>query len=176
VPRYAPVSTALYAIMKLRLLAVFLLIVSGISIAEDISAPPPVDLLILQSKKVLEGEPRAGAHGLKEYCYKLDTMYVVYSHNLLGEGYSFFKVKPNQKCIRSKRKKSTTNNLGLTVGISNEQASKLLGITLAEGSNEIVWRNQRAIHNLPYDDMTTLNITIKNGLVYAVSIFNTVTS
>jgi len=149
---------------------------SGISVAEDISAPPPIDLLILQHKKVLEGEPVTVAHGHKEYCYKLDTMYVVYSHNLLGEGYSFFKVKPNQKCIISKRKISKTNNLGLTVGISKEQASQLLGITFAEGNNEIVWHYQRPIHNLPYDDMTTLNITIKNGLVYAVSIFNTVTS
>lgn len=149
---------------------------SGISSAKDISSPPPVDLLLLQHKKVYEGEPYTGAHGHKEYCYKLDTMYVVYSQNLLGEGYSFYKVKPNQSCVTPKSKVNKKNNLGLTVGISKEQASQLLSIELTEGNNAIAWHYQRPIHNLPYGDMTTLNITIKNGLVYAVIVFNTVTS
>jgi len=149
---------------------------SGISSAKDIAAPPPADLLILEFKKVLEGEGYTGAHELKEHCYKLDKMYVVYSLNLVGEGYSFLQEKPNQKCVVSKSNISATNKLGLTVGITQMKASSLLGLDLVEGGNEIIWHYQRPIHNVLYDDQTTLNITIKNGKVYAVSIFNTVTS
>jgi hypothetical protein len=149
---------------------------SGLSFAKDISAPPPVDLLLLEFKKVLGGEAHTGAHELKQHCYKLDKLYVIYSQNLLGEGYSFLQTKPNQECIVSKNNISTTNKLGLAVGITQEQASSLLGLALVDGNNEIVWHYQRPIHNFPYDDQTTLNITIKNGKVYAVSIFNTVTN
>lgn len=162
--------------MKFSLWPIILLALSGVSAAKEISAPPPVDLLLLEYKKVQEGIPNTGEHGLKEYCYKLDTMYVVYSQNLLGEGYSFYKAKPNQKCLIPKNRVSTKNKLGLTVGISKEQASQFLGIKLIEGNIEIVWHYQRPIHNLSYDDRTSLNITIKNGLVYAVSLFNTVTN
>lgn len=162
--------------MKIRLFAIILLTFSGLSLAEEISSPPPVDLLLLQHKKVFEGEPALGNHGHKGYCFKLKNMYVVYSENLLGEGYSFLTSEPNQKCISSQSKISSKNRLGLTIGISQEKTSELLGIKLAEGSNKIVWHYQRPIHNLPYDDMTTLNITIKNGLVYAVTLFNTVTN
>ena len=171
-----PLSQLLYAIMKINLLPIILLMFSGISSAKDISAPPPVDLLILEFKKVLVGEANTGAHGLKEYCYKLNSMYVVYSKNLLGEGYSFLQSKPNKKCITPKSNISKANKLGLTIGITQQQASLLLGTELADGNNEIVWHYQRPIHNLPYDDQTTLNITIKNGKVYAFSIFNTVTN
>ena len=149
---------------------------SGLSVAEEINSPPPVDLLLLQHKKVLEGEPLIGAYGSKKYCYRLNNMYVLYTENLLGEGYSFLKDKPDQKCISSKNKISTKNNLGLTVGISKQQASELLGETLVEGNNKTVWHYQRKINNFPYDDITVLNVTIKNGLVYAVRLFTTVTS
>ena len=150
--------------------------ISATSIAREVSTPPPIGLLLLEHKKVLDGAPKIGAHGLKEYCYKLKAMYVVYNQNLLGEGYSFLTVKPDQQCTVSKSKISTKNDLGLTIGISKDLASQLLGIGLLEGNNKIVWHYQRPIHNLPYDDMTTLNITIKSGVVYAISLFNTVTN
>lgn len=162
--------------MNHKLLAITLLMLSGVSFAEEISGPPPVGLLLLQYKKIFDGDPQEGAHGLKEYCYKLNTIYVVYSQNLLGEGYAFLSARPDQQCIVSKNRISTKNKLGLTIGVSKGQASQLLGIDLLEGHNKIIWQYQRPIHNLTYDDMTTLNVTIKKGVVYAVSLFNTVTN
>jgi hypothetical protein len=162
--------------MKFKLLPLILLLWCGVISAKEFKSPPPVELLLLEYKKVLDGEPLKGSHGLRKYCYKTNDIYVVYSENLMGDGYSFLTDKPKQKCISSKSNISTNNKLGLTVGISQQKASDLVGIKLAEGDNEIFWDYQRPIHNLPYDDMTTLNITIKNGLVYAVTLFNVVAS
>jgi len=167
---------ALYAKMKIKLLTITALLLSPFAYALEISNPPPVDILLLPHAKVFEGKPEKGAHGLKEHCYIVGDIYVVYSENLLGEGYSFSKEKPNQQCLISKSKINLSNKLGLSVGTTQDKASTLLGIKLTEGVNTITWLYQRPIHNLPYDDMTTLNIIIKNGLVYAVSVFNTVTS
>ena len=162
--------------MLLAVVSITLVMPSIISSAKDISAPPPVALLLLEFKKTLEGKPNTGRHGLKEYCYELDEMYVVYSQNLLGEGYSFLQEKPDLKCIVPKNNVSRTNQLGLTIGITQRKASSLLGFEIVDGFNRIVWHYQRPFDNSPYDDQTTLNITIKNGEVYAISIFNTVTN
>ncbi len=162
--------------MKFKLLPLILLFWCGMNSAKEISSHPPVDLLLLEYKKVLEGEPSKSAHGLREYCYRVNNIYVVYSESELGNGYSFLSDQPEQKCRSSKSNISTNNKMGLSVGISQQKASDLLGIKLLEGDNEIVWHYQRPIHNLPYDDMTTLSITIKNGLVYAVTLFNLVAS
>ena len=162
--------------MNINLLTIALLLLSPFAYSQEISSPPPVGLLLLPHDKAFEGKPKKGAHGLKEYCYRTNNIYVVYSDNLLGEGYSFSTEKPEQQCITSNSEINKANKLGLSVGITQSEASKLFGINLSEGLNTIVWHYQRPIHNMPYDDMTTLNITIKNGLVYAVSLFNTVTN
>lgn len=162
--------------MKSRLIATLLVFLSGHSFSKEISAPPPVGLLLLEYGKVYEGSPTFGSHGLKEYCYKLGQLYVIYSINLLGEGYSFLVDAPSQNCISTESHINSSNVLGLKLGLSKDEASNLLGIDLAEGINEIVWLYQRPIHNKPYDDMTSLTINIKNGVVHKIELFNTVTS
>lgn len=162
--------------MTIRLFFIALLLSSPLAYAKEISSPPPVDLLLLPYSKVFEVDPVEGAHGLKEHCYKVNEIFVVYSENLLGEGYSFSKENPNKDCGVSNSTISQSNKLGLAIGISKEEASKLLGIELSEGTNRIRWIYQRPIHNRTYDDMTTLDITITSGLVYAITLFNTVTS
>jgi len=161
--------------MKYKLLSIALLL-SPAAHAQEISAPPPVKLLLLPHNKIFEGNPSRGPHGLEQYCYKKNDIYVIYSKNLLGGGYTFTKDEPKQKCIVSMSEISTNNMLGLTVGVTQAKASQLLGKKLSDGSNTFTWLYQRPIHNLPYDDMTTLNITIKYGFVYAVNLFNTVTN
>lgn len=161
---------------KIKPLFLLLIIFSSASFSQNLYTPPPVKLLLLEYEKVLEGNASKGAHGLKEHCYKLEEIYVVYSENNLGSGYAFLSSKPDQQCIATKSSISKTNKLGLTIGITRQQASALLGIELMEGDNKIVWQYQRAIQNLPYDDQTTLNITIKNGKVHAIILFNTVTN
>jgi hypothetical protein len=162
--------------MKFKIRNFILLFWCGVNSANEFNSPAPVELLLLEYQKVYEGEASKGAHGLREYCYKTNDIYVVYSKNVLGDGYSFLSDKPNLKCISSKSNISTNNKLGLTVGISQRKASELIGIQLTEGDNEIYWHYQRPIHNLPYDDITTLNIIIKKGLVHTVSLFNVVGS
>lgn len=160
---------------RLTLIVVFFTLSSLTRAEVPIDSPPPIDLMLLPFKKVHEGEPTTGVHGEKSYCYKAKDLYTVYSQNLLGEGYSFSEVAPPQMCIVSKSNINTTNSLGLTVGITKEKAVSLLRIEVSEGDNRIQWSYQRPIHNLAYDDFTTLDIKIENGIVNYVSVFNTVT-
>lgn len=162
--------------MKSILITILLISITPIAYALEISSPPPIKLLLLPYPKVYEGKPTKGEHGLNNYCYKVDEIYVIYSINLLGEGYSFIKDKPNQQCNSSKSNINYKNNLGISVGTSIAKASKLLGVKLSEGKNTVTWHYQRSIRNLPFDDMTILNITIKNGKINAINLFNTVTN
>ncbi len=143
--------------------------------AKEINEPPPVNLLLLPHEKLYEGQVHINEHRKKEYCYKVEQLYVIYSKNTLGEGYSFTTEPPYENCNSSKGNISRTNQLGVTVGTSIIAASNLLGIELSEGNNTITWRYKRPIHNVAYDDQTILNIIIKNGKVYALDLFNTVT-
>jgi len=163
--------------MKLNTITLFGMLFSPMIQAADISGPPPVGLLLFQYEKVREGTPNTGAHGLKEYCYKTESGYVVYSSNRLGEGYSFASENPvGKRCVVSSGKINERNLMGLSIGSTIEDSSKLLGVELQEGKNTIVWHYQRAIRNQPYDDMTTLNITIRNRSIYVLDLFNTVTN
>ena len=113
--------------MNIKLIAISLLF-SPAAFSQEISAPPPVDLLLRPHNKVYEGMPSQGPHGLKECCYQINETYVIYSTNLLGEGYTFTKEKPNQQCAITKSKIRTKNILGLAVGVTRKKATKLLGI------------------------------------------------
>jgi hypothetical protein len=163
--------------MKLsQILSFVLLIISTLCSAAEYNTPPPVKLLLLPFDKIFVAKPKRGSHGLQEYCYQTNKLFVIYSVNVLGEGYSFLKNKPNMSCLQTELKINQTNLLGLTVGLTTQEASDLLGVKIYNGLNSISWHYQRPIHNIPYDDTTNLDITIQHGLVSSVDVFNLVGS
>ncbi|BFM13507.1 hypothetical protein R50072_36600 [Simiduia litorea] len=142
----------------------------------EIAEPPPVELLLLPEEKTFDGQVKSGAHGEKEYCFETHGIFVVYAENLLGEGFSFHKEKPNLNCKERNNFENTKNIMGLTVGLTVQKAEKLIGKKLEEGENEIIWLYQRPINNQIFYDQTVLNIQVKNGVVSEIKIFNTVTN
>lgn len=144
----------------------------------EIEGDPPQGILELVGKKVLTGAPvYKGSHGLKEYCYKKGNIYVIYSSNSLGEGYGFYDQKPlNRECVESGKEIPTTNRLGIYVGSSSVEASRLLGFDLISGNNSISWHYQRSINGVTFDDVTSVEVTVKNNKVAKFELFNTVTN
>lgn len=154
-----------------------ILIVCFNAFSSEIQSAPPKDLLSLPGKKVWAGaKAYRSEHGLEEYCYDVDGTYVIYSSNLLGEGYSFYRDRPSERnCVTAGKEIYTGNKLGITVGSESEVVSELLGFELKEGDNSHSWHYQRDINGITFDDYTTVQVIIDNGLITAFELFNTVT-
>jgi len=149
---------------------------SHFAVGAELDAPPPVEMLLLPESKVYEGEPDLGHHRSKKYCYIVGDVFVVFSENVVGEGYSFHSKQPELKCRPTSSKVSTSNSMGLGIGSSRDKVSSLLGIKIVEGKNEIVWLYQRPINNQTFYDQTILEIFVERGVVKELSVFNTVTN
>ena len=160
--------------MKHIIFSIFML--SGMVVGAEIESPPPVNLLLLPESKVYEGQPTTGHHRSKKYCYNVGSVFVVFSENVVGEGYSFHSISPELNCRTASSKVSTSNSMGLRIGLNVAKASSLLGVELNEGKNEIVWLYQRPINNQAFYDQTILEVSVEKGAIIDLSVFNTITN
>jgi len=117
-----------------------------------------------------------GRHGLREFCYEADS-YVVYSTNLLGNGYQLSKGAPKSlECSKINKPIESKNKLGMHIGMSKKSVEDLIGLGSLKEEKTIIWQSVIFIDGRRFDLQTHVALLFKEGRLAWLSVFTTTTS
>ena len=139
-------------------------------------APDGMEYLSTIVNSHVEAPENKGQHGLVEYCYKAQS-FVVYSKNLLGHGYQLSRSQPGRlQCIVPKMKISSTNELGMFVGMPKKSVESLIGIDNLQDDQTVIWLSEALINGETFDIQTYVGMSFKDSNLEWVSVFTTTTN
>ena len=163
----------------IRLSVIFLLFLAQAAGADEqviyINAPAGMERLFSEIK-VHTAKAKEGNHGLIEYCYKVES-YVVYSENVLGQGYELSTDAPvDIECSIPKFDIIAKNKLGLFIGMPKDKVESLVGVSGLPDREDIIWQSEFKHNGALFDRQTYAQFKFKNGVLVWLSVFTTETN
>lgn len=142
----------------------------------DGKAPEAIKRLSTELDSHGSAPANRGSHGMVEYCYESNG-YVVYSENLLGYGYTLSKEPlENLECAEPEVAISSSNRLGVHVGMQKKSVEELIGHGRLQCSQEIIWLSKTLINGVEYDVQTYVELSFEDDKLERISVFTTTTS
>jgi len=165
--------------MPLRFLLLLVLVVNFIFANDEqiiySSAPEGMKLLSVNLKEHKNVKEYKGRHGLKEYCYSSNNVFITYSYNLLGHGYILSNENEEKRTCTKSNKITAKNAMGISLNMEKEKIENLLGIKIKSTSQDIIWQFKAEINGLEFDVQTYARFKFINDRLSYLSVFTTET-